>query len=352
MIRADGSTELGHGHVFRTLALADELRRRGFAVPYLCRELEGAPLQRIEDAGHELVRLDPTLPEEQETRYVLEATRERGANWVVIDRYASVPEFYRALRSAGLRVLAIDDVCGHPFPVDLLLNQNVNAGGLRYECDPETVRLLGPKYALLSRAYSEARSRQPPTVDPVGRLLIFMGGGDPSDVTGRVLRALENCTERRLELNIVVGSGYRYREPLERHAEASPHHVTLARDLHDLVHEMRGADAFIGAGGSTVWEACCMGLPMALIPFAENLVAVAQELESLGAAQVLGRSSPASDQTLAAELAAWLDGRGQGLNRQAEIAWGLVDGLGAARIVDLMGQLGPERSTGQEPQVD
>jgi len=46
---------------------------------------------------------------------------------------------------------------------------------------------------------------------------------------------------------------------------------------------MLEADLAIGAGGSTSWERCCLGLPTLLFVTAENQRVVAENLEHSGA---------------------------------------------------------------------
>ena len=325
VIRADGSTQLGHGHVFRTLTLAIELAKRGWGVHFVCRDLEGAPLDRVRGAGFGLDLLPPEIDETGDAEAVVRAARRTAATWVVVDRYATGEAAHRHWRRRGLEVLAIDDICGHPFPVDILLNQNPGAHDLPYETSDDTTRLLGPRYALVREAYRTARPPAPRTIGEVRRVMVFMGGTDPDDATGRVLAALEGV-DRGLDVEIVVGSGYPHFGRLHAAARASRHHVEVHRDLPDLVEPMKRADAAVTAGGSATWELCCMGVPTLLMPFAENQAGGASSAHRLGAAGLISESAATVD------LERWLGDPG-GLTRLAAVAHDLADGRGAARVV-------------------
>ena len=50
---------------------------------------------------------------------------------------------------------------------------------------------------------------------------------------------------------------------------------------------MLDADLAIGAGGSTSWERCCLGLPTLLFITAENQTQVAINLKKLGAVKIV-----------------------------------------------------------------
>jgi UDP-2,4-diacetamido-2,4,6-trideoxy-beta-L-altropyranose hydrolase len=336
LVRADGSRAIGHGHIFRTLVLADALAERGARAVFLCRDLDGAPLARVERSPHPLLLLDADLPEEAEPEVVLARARDHAAGHLVVDRYASTPDFYRTVRAEGLRTLAIDDICEHAFPVDVLVNQNIGAEALAYEVAPETRLLLGPRYAMVAARYRGARPAAAPRRDRVERLLVSFGGTDPDDATGRVLDALEVVDTHPLEVDVIVGAASRHAEATARRAGASRHRVRVHRDLSDLVAAMQSADAFVGAGGSTTWEACCLGLPMALLPIADNQLGIVRELARRGIALDLGEARAAERTRLGATLAAWIDGAAGRLSAQAEAAWKLVDGRGAERVASAL----------------
>ncbi len=324
IVRADGSTRLGHGHIFRTLTLAAELARRGWEVNYVCRDLEGAPLDRIRDAGFGLELLQPGMGETEDAEQTARFARRFGASWIVIDRYASDDNAHRHWREEGFKVLAIDDICEHPFPVDILLNQNAGAEGLVYETADDTIRLLGPRYALVREAYREARPSTPRAIQSVRRVMVFMGGTDPTDTTGAVLSAFDEV-EDHVNMDIVVGSGYRHMDRLASAARNSHHLIEIHRDLTDLVGPMSRAEMAIAAGGSAIWELCCMGLPMVLVPSARNQIPGAREMARLGAASV------ADDLGIATAFNEW-SRHPHRLKSAARIAYNLVDGHGAARV--------------------
>lgn len=338
VVRVDGSRKMGHGHVFRTLVLADELCERGASVTFACRALDGAPLERIRTRGHTLHVLETGPDETGEEEAVARLARDRGADWLVVDRYATTPAFYRTLRAHGLRILAIDDIAQHAFPVDVLVNQNADAPGLSYDTDTTTERLLGPRYALVAPAYRRARPAAPRTSTGLRRVLVTMGGGDAGNATGVVLDAFDAVdTGTPLALHLVVGRGSPHADALRERARDHRHFVTVDQDLPDLVAAMQAANACICAGGSTAWELCCLGVPMGLLPIADNQLGVVAALEQLGCGVRLGdarapeRTAPAA---LSEAIAAWLGG--SGLPGQSAAAWELVDGRGVERIASRM----------------
>ncbi len=328
--RCDASTAVGVGHLFRCLVLADGVAARGHEATVLMGAEADLGRERVVAAGHRLQLLPAGIAAEQEAQVVVKAAL-ATLGWVVVDHYGRDARYLELIGAAGLRLLAIDDMAEHPFPVDVLLNQNANAEAIRYELRPRTIRLLGPRYALVRAPYRAARPPAPRVISHVERVLVSLGGSDPADGTGRVVEALGSVS-RRLVVDVVVGGAFPHLASLERRAAVSRHQVTIRRNLRDLVDVMCMADLFIGAGGGTTWEACCVGLPIVLIPIAANQMGNALALPVLGAALTKGDGplQPAA----VADLVDHLDGARA--TAAGAAAWALVDGEGADRVLEAM----------------
>src|SRR5690606_21980391 len=102
--------------------LAGELRRRGASIRFVCAELPGHLIERIEEEGYGVARL-PARAEGDAAATCAALAPERPA-WVVVDHYRLGAEWERALRSIAERVLAIDDLADRPHECDVLLDQN------------------------------------------------------------------------------------------------------------------------------------------------------------------------------------------------------------------------------------
>jgi len=86
---------------------------------------------------------------------------------------------------------------------------------------------------------------------------------------------------------------------------------------------MLDADLAIGAGGSTSWERCCLGLPTLLYVLAENQRKIAESLEALGAVKIVDNLNE-NLQNLLNNFSLW-----QAMSEKAQI---ICDGAGVKRI--------------------
>ncbi|MNL30097.1 undecaprenyldiphospho-muramoylpentapeptide beta-N- acetylglucosaminyltransferase [compost metagenome] len=111
---------------------------------------------------------------------------------------------------------------------------------------------------------------------------------------------------------------------------------SLHRQVDNMAELMAHADLAMGAGGSTVWERCCLGLPALMLSVAANQEEIAKACADAGAGLYLGGAADIS----AERLAQALDGlRARDLDEMGRRAATLVDGLGAGRVADVMKEL-------------
>jgi spore coat polysaccharide biosynthesis predicted glycosyltransferase SpsG len=149
----------------------------------------------------------------------------------------------------------------------------------------------------------------------------------------KFVEALDRLREP-VRADILVG-GSRAQALRERLAACAPHRVELHAADADAAALMAQADLALGAGGTTSWERCCLGLPALLVVLADNQRTVVAALAGAGAARSLGAASALDPARLAAELDAAL-GDPARLEAMSAAAAALCDGAGARRVANLL----------------
>ena len=182
---------MGTGHVMRSLALAqawqDEHRDVTFAMAEHVDRIDA----RLTGEGMKLALLDAEPGSEDDARR-RSPPRGIAAHWVVLDGYHFGDDFQRAMKDAGLQVLAVDDYghCEH-YWADIVLNQDVNAAPELYTSRGHATRLLlGTQYVLLRREFSVLPRPAIEARDAARRILVTLGGADPWNFTARILNGL------------------------------------------------------------------------------------------------------------------------------------------------------------------
>ena len=351
VVRADASLTIGQGHVVRCLSLASGLRERGATVTFVSREDDGDLSGPIEGLGFDVARLpalggESAIDVEQACsvdsawRHDAEQTtgviRDRAAcpDWLVVDSYALDSLWEASLRPSARRILAIDDLADRPHDCDVLLDQNLVAGmETRYagRVPAGCELLLGPRYALLQPIYAELHGRTPPRAGAIRRMLVFFGGADLDNLTGRVVAAFLALHRADIELDVVISAGSPCAPGIRRQV-AGHANIVVHCDLPTLAPLIAKADVAIGAAGATTWERLCLGLPSVVITLASNQEPIALELHRRGLVHLLGRSVDVDETMIRAAL---LDLVGTEL----DAAWSercshVVDGRGTARVLD------------------
>ncbi|KFF49701.1 hypothetical protein GY26_05850 [Gammaproteobacteria bacterium MFB021] len=316
-LRVDASLEIGTGHVMRCLTLATALREHHAArCCFLCRELPGHLIARIEAEGFEVLRLAAPADEgtplsggqakgpahaawlgvdwSQDARESADLLASLAPDWLVVDHYALDAPWELAVRPSGTRLLVIDDLADREHIADLLLDQNLGRLAEDYaELVPANCRLMiGPDYALLRPEFAEWRRpslERRATRQGLSQLLISLGGVDKDNVTAEVLQALRDIElPRTCRITVVMGATAPWIEAVKRVADTLEQPTEVVTNVSDMARRMVEADLAIGAAGSTSWERCCLGLPTLMLVLAENQRAAAKAMENEGVAIAFG----------------------------------------------------------------
>jgi len=256
--------------------------------------------------------------------------------WLVLDGYHLDPIYQQAVRAAVFRLLVIDDMAHLPaYHADILLNQNLGAEKLNYYCDPDTTLLLGSRYALLRQEFLAWHGWQREISDMGRKVLVTMGGGDPDNVTLKVIHALDQVHVDGLEAVVVVGGSNPHYEILHSAIRNLQLKIRLERNASNMAELMAWADVAVSAGGSTCWELLFMGLPSVVLALAENQRGIADELEKAGVTTNLGWFSRVSEDVIAVTLSV-LTKADERRCQMSKSGQQLVDGFGSRRIVQTM----------------
>jgi len=184
-----------------------------------------------------------------------------------------------------------------------------------------------PEFAELRAATLERRRQG----GPVRRVLVGLGLTDVEETTCRVLEGLRNDFGQ-IEVDICTGRAAPSLDCIQDLVEGDVRfHLHL--DTPRMAELMSGADIAIGAGGSSVWERACLGLPSITVVLAENQRPLTSELHRLGATLALDRFVLAFEAMLSGEWYGLLASPDVRL-RMTEASAELCDGLGAGRVAD------------------
>ena len=340
VIRADATTHIGTGHVMRCITLAQTWQDQGGDVTFLSHCDSEALRRRVIDEGSNFIPIEKPHPNSYDLAYTLEKLEQlktqnsKLKTWVAVDGYHFTPDYQKAIRKSGHKLLVIDDMAHlDHYHADILLNQNIHASRLTYSCDRDTVKLLGCEYVLLRKEFLKYKGWRREIPEKAKKILVTMGGADPDNVTLKVIKTLTTLNDHDLETRIVVGPSNPNIDTLENALLSSQCSMHILQGIENMSELMAWADVAVSAGGSTCWEIAFMGLPNMIIILAENQQAIGEQLDAEEVAINMGwHGKVTTDKiaymlhamTLDKKVRAEMYGRGQKL----------VDGNGVERIVE------------------
>lgn len=339
VFRVDSSSQMGVGHLMRCLTLANKLTQHGYDIFFVCRDLEGNLISLIKYPAYILSKNNNFnsddlylnwlgATQEQDAEQTIKAVSE-DIDILLVDSYALDEEWHKQLRPHTKKIMVIDDLADRQFDCDILLNQNlgIHRRDYRGKVPNDCELLLGCNYALLRPEFAELRvqaleKRQNTT--EIKNILISMGGSDIKNITYDVLQKLDD----KFNVIAVLGGSSPHNKMIKNYAKGKNIEVIInANNMSELMLE---TDLAIGAGGSTSWERCCLGLPVLLYILSENQREIAENLEQSGAAQIVNNLRD-NLQVVMADFDLWRAMSNKSKN--------ICDGLGAERIESYLGNL-------------
>lgn len=275
IFRSDASRDIGSGHIYRCLTLADMLAQTGWECAFACTAETVDIVPLLKTKGYETLPPDASAP----------------CDLLVVDHYGLDEKYERSARGWAKRIVVIDDLANRKHECDTLLDMTYGRSAYTYHgLVPDNALLLcGSHYALLRPEFAAYRleslaHRQKLSSAP--RVLVSLGSTNLGNVTGFVLQALADFP-LPIAVDVVMGSGaYAYDEVKTLAAQNG---FSLHTDTRDMALLMSTADIAIGAGGTTSWERCTLGLPTLLIELADNQSLIADALDAQGAVINLGK---------------------------------------------------------------
>lgn len=325
LFRTDASPEIGAGHLLRCLALAQCARRADVDTQWISYCPDAALRRRVEDIGVKTLWLDSP-------RHRTDLITDAQPDWAVLDGYNFDLRCQKSIRSTCVRLLTLDD---HrhlaSYDADIILNQNIGAGRATYNCPPGCVILRGLDYCLIREEFLKAAPKSRRQGAP-RRILLTMGGSDPSNASLALMKALEICRPDA-ETTVLAGSLNTHKDKLHAFASKAETKFKVVEAVDDMSALLPEMDFVISAAGSTCWELCLLGLPMALVTLAGNQEPVAWGLEQADAAVRLADARVGIDVEKVAKKLSAILADSASMERRARTASKLVDGMGAKRVL-------------------
>ena len=154
-----------------------------------------------------------------------------------------------------------------------MLDQNLGVKKSFYKnlVNPNCKILVGTKYALLRPEFLQLRKsmfRKRKSIKKVTKILVNFGGSDVNNYCLKALKMIEDSSFIG-EVNVILGFKAIHLNEIKEFANNSKNKINIHHQA-DMAQMIFEADIGVGAGGSSTWERCCLGLPTYLFKIADN----------------------------------------------------------------------------------
>ncbi|WP_231037664.1 UDP-2,4-diacetamido-2,4,6-trideoxy-beta-L-altropyranose hydrolase [Pectinatus frisingensis] len=292
----------------RCLTLAGQLQKKKNAeIIFICRNLEGNLSDLVKTHGYKLILLPAvvtfasrlegyakwlTVPQDYDANETVQQLKDLSpVDYIVIDSYAIDKKWEIQIRPYVNKIMVIDDLANRKHDCDILLDQNFYLDkDIRYiGMVPQKCKmLLGPRYALLRDEFYQVKNRMRIRDGSIKNILIFFGGSDLTNETMKALKAIALLKNNDITVNVITGGSNSHNDEIEKYC-AQYDNIYYYCQVDNMAEFMDKADLAIGAGGTTTWERCFLGLPAIVIAIAENQVKICEDCAKKGFIIYLGK---------------------------------------------------------------
>jgi UDP-2,4-diacetamido-2,4,6-trideoxy-beta-L-altropyranose hydrolase len=250
--RADGSSEIGLGHIVRCISLARMLDRN-FNIIFVSINPHLSIETGLKDLGYSIIKIE----NEESFFNILSNT-----DIVVIDKYDFDKVYHHKIRKIGARIVCIDDLHDKEYEADLIINHGPSVKSSNYRSNSTTKFALGHEFLMLRPEFFEVMKKEV-VFKKSNHLLIFLGG---SDIKGLGIEILKlNIDKVFKHIHIISGASNPHFSKLKEIAE-SKKNICIYENLSSsqLIELAKKCEMCICTPSGVSYEMACIGISLVL----------------------------------------------------------------------------------------
>ena len=248
LIRTDGYAEIGLGHIYRCLLLANNFIEHD--VRFVLSSKSDTGLKKIQESHFNYHIIE-------ENNQIDKLIRDYQCDILINDILDTTEDYIKYCKGLGVRVVNFEDLGDGAIHADAVINDlyekknnyENHYWGSDYYCIRDEFLLAKPA------GFNEE----------VQEVLIIFGGTDPCNLTNRIFNVLKSIPSSRIHYTFILGMGYKYSDELMAAAYDSDLHIDIIRDVKRMTEYMGKADLALSSQGRTMLELASMTVPTILL---------------------------------------------------------------------------------------
>lgn len=282
VFRADASSTIGGGHVYRCLTLAHAIKQQDASqtIVFVCHLGQGHMGDVIQAQGFELIDIEQPLSSSEMRQVLLQQQNSHTIDWLIIDHYQINIHYQKQLHPLVRNLMVIDDLANRGHHCDLLFDQSLNRHPSDYQpwlTNSNCGVICGSQFALLRDEFSALKPQailKRKSFKQINNVLIAISATDPDNISGQIISQLinlpVNSASKNWHYTLVLTSKAQHLAAIKEQVKLSTLNITLALDVTNMAELMLNHDIAIAAAGGAMLERCAMGLPSIIIGVVDN----------------------------------------------------------------------------------
>ena len=337
IIRADGGTHLGMGHVVRCLALADMLKNH-FQIFFAIQHPSVHTKQLIQEHA-QLIELPFNSSFEEDCQHFLNHLH--PSDLIILDGYSFTTWYQTQIKKKNCKLICIDDLHSWKQVADIVINHAADVSAEKYEIADYTRLCLGLKYVLLRKEFLTTQKRN--DIKEIKKVFISMGASDVDNITEKMIRVL--IPFQLEEIHLMLGSiNPNITQLDDTISEIKTTSIIKHTDISAITLRtlLQTCDACICPASTIALESCAVGIILITGYTAANQMEILNGLKKNQVAMSLGNLNDTSSEEIhlkIQELFRQPDQLKKILDNQKK----MIDGKSPERLLNLFKELAEEK---------
>ena len=256
VFKADGNKDIGLGHIYRCIALAQMLKSE-FEVAFLSGNSDGEVLNLLKDIFF-IIKYDETNNCSEYLSSIL-----KKDDILVLDGYSNNIDVQLKFKLHVKTLVSIDDLANTKFISEVIFNHGDISVLPDYNISSSTKIYSGLDFLILRKEFLDKPLNRNQALNLNGGILISIGSSDPYGVTPKILATL-NSLNLDLEINILTGIKSSYDNMLDFIGKYPQCNIKIHYSLNanEVICLLENISFAITTASTTALEICSCNIPL------------------------------------------------------------------------------------------
>ena len=322
IIKVDADNKIGMGHFYRTINLANELRKYHHKIFFLT---TSTIVKKMLPSYYKCIFL-----QKNSVKNEIKKITKLPADIVIIDKHAEKTSIIKALQKNCKKIIGLDYTSSNKNLLSFSINMLYPKTGFNSK-----KTISGLELSILNDAFKKSK---PIFIKKnVESILVVQGGSDTLCFVPQIINLLNNL-ETNYKITVVLGPSFKCWSKLDKALQKNKKSIKIFHKVKNMNHEMKKHDLAITGGGMTLLELCCLGIPSLVVCAEKFEEETAKLLERKGFGMNLEFNRILSKQRFLKVSNQLLSSYPLRRNMNT-IGRNLVDGKGSERVSKLINEL-------------